>query len=676
MLNAYYAGQTDIVLADDHNEENTADYDQMKNIKKDQKKADSSDSNGTSEVTENTSESDGKSVVYDLQVKHTSSTTKVHPVLSSMVNYCTSVRFPGFDESEATNRCYQMSSFSETQGLSHLGSRSQELVLYNARQLSRIYPKGQRIDSSNYNPTVFWSAGCQLVSLNYQTPDEYFQLNQGRFMSNGRCGYVLKPKFMVETLKNQYDPFGERLIHQVLAASYEITIISGMWLGTTDNVYISMDLHGLPADCVTKFKTKKCKGPNPSWGINSQPFVLKKIIAPDLALLRIAVNDETSNKVLAQRSLPIEDLQCGYRHLPLTSTSCVPLRMSSLFIKVKATCFTKSEHSDFLECLTNPTTVSSRFNKRMEVLSNIGMDTEGIENNCPDEPLLKKKSKPQMKPSPWLDEDQKLERGSSGGPWVHRSMPESAKKSNVLDRMRKAVRKETISFQPIEMSFCCHTIDLHRFKQNIKFKNIASKYEKKMAKESTRTATRIKKMNAQGIVDGSDEMKEFLSSREKIKRIVKKNELTEKTELWNLLDQERVKMLKKHIIKKWNEDKKRLRKIIKANEAELSAEQEKMNFTKTTEMLEKSEDKSKKVKAKIMREVAAGNAEYFAQNIISMENIHNRYWEVFREAKEDDLAIIVAIRRREAEKFNEENAVTEDTVSSCINDLEDITIEE
>jgi hypothetical protein len=37
-------------------------------------------------------------------------------------------------------------------------------------------------------------------------------------------------------------------------------------------------------------------GPNPSWGINSQPFVLKKIIAPDLALLRIAVNDETSNK--------------------------------------------------------------------------------------------------------------------------------------------------------------------------------------------------------------------------------------------------------------------------------------------------------------------------------------------------------------------------------------------
>ena len=42
-----------------------------------------------------------------------------------------------------------------------------------------------------------------------------------------------------------------------------------------------------------------------------------------------------------------------------------------------------------------------------------------------------------------------------------------------------------------------------------------------MTKESTRTGTRIKKMNAQGIYDGSDEMKEFLSSREKIKRVEK-----------------------------------------------------------------------------------------------------------------------------------------------------------
>ena len=41
---------------------------------------------------------------------------------------------------------------------------------YNKRQMSRIYPKGGRVDSSNYMPQIFWNAGCQMVSLNFQTP--------------------------------------------------------------------------------------------------------------------------------------------------------------------------------------------------------------------------------------------------------------------------------------------------------------------------------------------------------------------------------------------------------------------------------------------------------------------------------------------------------------------------
>lgn len=36
-------------------------------------------------------------------------------------------------------------------------------------QLSRIYPKGTRVDSSNYMPQLFWNAGCQMVALNFQT---------------------------------------------------------------------------------------------------------------------------------------------------------------------------------------------------------------------------------------------------------------------------------------------------------------------------------------------------------------------------------------------------------------------------------------------------------------------------------------------------------------------------
>lgn len=49
---------------------------------------------------------------------------------------------------------HNMSSFSETAGLGYLRSQAIEFVNYNKRQMSRIYPKGTRADSSNYMPQV------------------------------------------------------------------------------------------------------------------------------------------------------------------------------------------------------------------------------------------------------------------------------------------------------------------------------------------------------------------------------------------------------------------------------------------------------------------------------------------------------------------------------------------
>jgi len=37
---------------------------------------------------------------------------------------------------------------------------------------------------------IFWNTGCQMVALNFQTPDLAMQLNQGKFEYNGNCGYV------------------------------------------------------------------------------------------------------------------------------------------------------------------------------------------------------------------------------------------------------------------------------------------------------------------------------------------------------------------------------------------------------------------------------------------------------------------------------------------------------
>ena len=69
--------------------------------------------------------------------------------------------------------CWEMSSFPETKA-DKWATRHQckTLLQYNRIQFSRVYPKGQRIDSSNYDPSPMWNCGCHMIALNYQTPGE------------------------------------------------------------------------------------------------------------------------------------------------------------------------------------------------------------------------------------------------------------------------------------------------------------------------------------------------------------------------------------------------------------------------------------------------------------------------------------------------------------------------
>ena len=38
------------------------------------------------------------------------------------------------------------------------------------KHIVRTYPKGSRVDSSNYNPQTMWNAGIQMVAINFQKP--------------------------------------------------------------------------------------------------------------------------------------------------------------------------------------------------------------------------------------------------------------------------------------------------------------------------------------------------------------------------------------------------------------------------------------------------------------------------------------------------------------------------
>lgn len=69
----------------------------------------------------------------------------------------------------------EMSSFSEKMVNTSLES-SQMFLWYHQVQLSRVYPKAQRVDSSNYNPVPMWNIGSQMAALNFQTGDKPMQV--------------------------------------------------------------------------------------------------------------------------------------------------------------------------------------------------------------------------------------------------------------------------------------------------------------------------------------------------------------------------------------------------------------------------------------------------------------------------------------------------------------------
>lgn len=52
---------------------------------------------------------------------------------------------------------------------------------------------------------LFNSAVYSTVALNFQTPGYEMDLNTGRFLINGQCGYVLKPAYLRQ-LDTTFDP--------------------------------------------------------------------------------------------------------------------------------------------------------------------------------------------------------------------------------------------------------------------------------------------------------------------------------------------------------------------------------------------------------------------------------------------------------------------------------------
>nr|XP_014346243.1 PREDICTED: 1-phosphatidylinositol 4,5-bisphosphate phosphodiesterase beta-1 [Latimeria chalumnae] len=296
--------------------------------------------------------------------------------MSNLVNYIQPVKFESFESAKKHNKSFEMSSFVETKGLEQLTKSPVEFVEYNKKQLSRIYPKGTRVDSSNYMPQVFWNAGCQLVALNFQTLDLPMQLNMGMFEYNGKSGFRLKPEFMRRPDKH-FDPFTETTVDGIVANTVSVKIISGQFLSDKKvGTYVEVDMFGLPVDTRRKaFKTKTSQGNavNPVW--EEDPIVFKKVVLPSLASLRISVYEE-GGKFIGHRILPVSAIRPGYHYICLRNERNQPLMLPALFVYIEVKDYVPDTFADVIEALSNPIRYVNLMEQRARQLVALTLEDE------------------------------------------------------------------------------------------------------------------------------------------------------------------------------------------------------------------------------------------------------------------------------------------------------------
>ncbi|KAL1778052.1 1-phosphatidylinositol 4,5-bisphosphate phosphodiesterase eta-1 isoform X1 [Sigmodon hispidus] len=260
-------------------------------------------------------------------------TMKLCRELSDLVVYTNSVAAQDIVDDGTTGNVL---SFSETRAHQVVQQKSEQFMIYNQRQLTRIYPSAYRIDSSNFNPLPYWNAGCQLVALNYQSEGRMMQLNRAKFKANGNCGYILKPQQMC---KGTFNPFSGDPLPANPKKQLILKVISGQQLpkppdsmfgdrGEIIDPFVEVEIIGLPVDCC-KDQTRVVddNGFNPVW----EETLTFTVHMPEIALVRFLVwdHDPIGRDFVGQRTVTFSSLVPGYRHVYLEG-----LTEASIFVHI------------------------------------------------------------------------------------------------------------------------------------------------------------------------------------------------------------------------------------------------------------------------------------------------------------------------------------------------------
>uniref|UniRef100_A0A0D9X399 Phosphoinositide phospholipase C n=1 Tax=Leersia perrieri TaxID=77586 RepID=A0A0D9X399_9ORYZ len=198
-----------------------------------------------------------------------------------------------------------------------------EIVRFTQRNLLRIYPKGTRVTSSNYNPFLGWVHGAQMVAFNMQGYGRALWLMHGFYKANGGCGYVKKPDFLMQTEPEIFDP--KKPLPPKKTLKVKVYMGDGWRMDfkqthfdqySPPDFYARVGIAGVPADSVMK-KTKAIEDNwTPVW---EEDFTFP-LTVPEIALLRVEVHEyDMSEKddFGGQTVLPVSELLPGIRAVAL-----------------------------------------------------------------------------------------------------------------------------------------------------------------------------------------------------------------------------------------------------------------------------------------------------------------------------------------------------------------------
>ncbi|XP_026390055.1 phosphoinositide phospholipase C 6-like isoform X2 [Papaver somniferum] len=202
-------------------------------------------------------------------------------------------------------------------------SNGTDIVRFTQKNLLRVYPKGTRVNSSNYKPLLAWMHGAQMVAFNMQGYGRALWLMQGMFKSNGGCGYVRKPDFLTGECNKVFDPRARLPVKTTLKV--DVYMGDGWRLDfdkthfdsySPPDFYAKVGIAGVPADSMMK----KTEIIDDNWTPVWDTEFWFPLTVPELALLRIEVHEyDRSEKddFGGQNCLPVSELRYGIRTVPL-----------------------------------------------------------------------------------------------------------------------------------------------------------------------------------------------------------------------------------------------------------------------------------------------------------------------------------------------------------------------